>query len=216
MKLVDLLRQGRVTKYDKGEVITDTSQEKSLWQLKSGFIKRYQITNSGFISVQSVYGPSDIFPLTYVYKALYDKQIYRGPETYYYEAMTDIELWELPLDVLKAEATKNPHLYQDLLGVAGDRFFFNIQQLENLSLASAEKRVTHQLLYMAYKWGKPVAKGVEIKVPLTQQDIADILSLTRETVSSCINKLKKTGMLKKGGRTLVIADIQKFHELAYS
>lgn len=216
MDLFTLLRHGRLLTFKKGELVTDTTDGKSLWQVKSGFIKRYQITNSGFISIQSVYGPTDIFPLTFVYTELYDKKIYQGPDTYYYEAMMDTELYDLPVSQLKEQADKNPEIYKNLLGVAGDRFFSNIQQLENLSLATAEKRVAHQLLHLARKWGQAKGKGVEISVPLTQQDIADILSLTRETVSSCINKLKKEGLLKKTGRTLVVNDLDELQEEAYS
>lgn len=197
MGLVDLLHSSKVVRYGKGEVISDTTEDKMLWQVKAGFIKRYQITNAGFISIQSIYGPTDIFPLTYVYKVIYDKEIYGGPDTFYYEAVANSELWALPMTTLVEATQKDPLLFRDLLGVAGDRFFSNIQQLENLSLATAEKRVAHQLLYLAHKWGRQRGATIEIQVPLTQQDIADFLSLTRETVSSCINKLKKRRSTQK-------------------
>ena len=183
--------------------------------VKTGFIKRYLITNSGGISIQSIYGPNDVFSLTFVFKLLFDKNIYGGPETYYYEALTKTSYYNLEGSLLQEAVSKDPLLYKDLLGVAGDRFNSNIQQLENISLSVYYKRVAHQLWYYANKFSERNGNVAHLTIPLTQQDLADVLSTTRETVSLCISDLKKKKLIKSG-RYIVINDIEGLRDEAFS
>jgi len=213
-KLVNLIKEGRSYTVSKGEVILSTEDGKSLQLVKEGYIKRYQITNTGNISIQSIYGPNDIFPLTYVFKLLFNKDIYSGPDTYYYEAMCKTSLCSLDGETLVQAVYADPLLYGDLLLVASERFQSNIQQLENVSLSVYYKRVAHQLWFFANKFSDKTGDTAKIKLPLTQQDLADVLSTTRETVSLCMSELKKKKLIKTG-RLIVVPSIKKLQEEAF-
>ena len=214
-RLIELLSQGRLRSVAKGEVVTASDDNKSIHLICEGYIKRYQITNSGCISVQSIYGPNDIFPLTRVFKILFDKTLYLGPETQYYEAMCKTSFYELDSTVLLEAIKHDPLLHKDLLNVAGERLRSNIQQLENMSLSVYYKRVAHQLWFYANKFSDKKGNTAKLKVPLTQQDLADVLSTTRETVSLCMSDLKKRGLIKSG-KYIVINDMRGLQKEAYS
>lgn len=70
------------------------------------------------------------------------------------------------------------------------------------------------LAYLARRFGKKTSAGVELSLSLTHQDLADILSLTRETVSTSIIKLRKKKLVKTT-KGIVIPDIKKLEEEAY-
>ena len=209
-----LLGKGRQYKVPKGQIIQSTEDRKVFNLLVSGYVKRYLIANDGSIGVQVVYGPDDVFPITLAFKLMFNQDIYDGPEVYYYQAMTDAEIYTIDQSTLKEAVKANPILYRDLMSIAGRRLHSTLNGLENLTLRNSYKRVAHQLGYFAHRFGKRTSAGTEIKLQLTHQDLADILSLTRETVSTSIIRLRKNGLIKTN-KLILVPDLKKLQEEAY-
>lgn len=209
-----MTKKGRLTKRSKGQIVQTTDAQKSLNLVKTGYVKRYLINNDGTLGVDLIYGPGDIFSLTLVFKALFDRVILDSPEVYYYEAMCPTEIYTLEMEELVEMVDKDPMLYRDLLNESGKRMTSATQGLENVSMKNAYKRVAHQLAYYSRRFGHRSKSGTKILPPLTHQDIADILSLTRETVSVCMMKLRRKGLIK-ASRQIVIPDIDKLLEEAF-
>src|SRR5579862_8710208 len=90
-----LLLKGRHYRVPKGQIIQSTEDRRVFNLLQSGYVKRYLIANDGSYGVQVVYGPGDTFPITLAYSAIFDREINESPETYYYEAMTDSEIYTI-------------------------------------------------------------------------------------------------------------------------
>lgn len=214
LRLYQLVSKGRKLKLAKGEVVQTTEDADKLLLIKSGYIKKYLILSDGSIRIQIIYGPGDIFPLTIAFKMLFDQDLYRGPEVYYYETMCETVVRTIDRQTLLKSVKNNSLLYSDLLSEAGKRLESNIQQLENVGLPNAHKRVAHQLVYYARTYGEKRRGGIRIKIPLTQQDIADVLSATRETVSLSMSTLRKKGLIKYG-RHIIVPDVKKLEETAY-
>ncbi len=180
-----------------------------------GFVKRYLISNEGTYGVQVIYGPGDIFPITLAFSALFKREINEGPEIYYYEAMTEVELYTLDESDLITAVENDPTLYRDLFAICGNRLHSTLQGLENLTLKSSYQRVAHELVYMAKHFGVKKNSGTVIQVPLTHQDIADMLSLTRETVSTAMVQLRKKKLINTG-KAISVPDIEKLADESFS
>lgn len=213
-KLRALMKKGRRYKIARDHILQSSDTRQAVNLIETGYVKRYMIANDGSIGVQSIYGPDDFFPLTIVFKALFNQDIYQGPEVYHYQTITDTEFYTIDRVVLETGVQKDPLLYRDLLVQAGKRFHSNIQQLENLSLKSSYLRVSHQLLYFAKKFGVKQATGVRIDLPLSHQDIADVLSITRETVTNSIKILRDKGLIKTG-KYILVPNLKKLEKEAY-
>ena len=212
-----MINEGRLIKSSKRQVIQTSDTQRSLHLVKSGYIKRYLIRNDGSLSTDLIYGPGDVFSLLLVFRALYDREILDSPEVYYYEGITDdVELYALNVDDLKHYVAEAPILYKDLLNEAGKRMTYETHGLENISMKDAYKRVAHQLAYYAKHFGEKSGATVTIIPPLTHQDIADLLSITRETVSTCMTRLRKKGFIDVKDRQIVITNIDKLNEEAFS
>ena len=210
-----LMQQGRKYKLPKGQIIQSTDDRRVFNLIESGYVKRYLIANDGSLGVQVLYGPGDVFPVTLAFSIIFEQTINESPETYYYEAITPIEVYTIDELVLKKAVEQNPHLYKDLLGVAGKRLHSTLHGLENITLSNSYRRVAHELLYLADQFGEKTTGGIKIPVPLTHQDLADILSLTRETVSTCMVQLRKKKLITTN-KTIVIRDEAKLKAEAYS
>jgi len=212
--LYKLLLAGKHLKLPKGQVV-NAFDSTAINLIKSGYIKRYLITKEGTKSIQVIYGPKDIFPLTPVYKAVYKMDIYSGPEQYYYESMTPIEIFSLGQAELDIAMVSNPIIYQDLFYAAGLRLNSYIHRLESMSLRVANKKVAHQLLYLARIFGSSTTKGsITIMVPLTHQDLADVLNLARETVTHCLLRLQQKGLINIS-KNIVVLDIDGLNQAAH-
>lgn len=215
VRFADVMKKGRLKTSPKKQVIQSTNHNPVVNMIVSGFVKRYMINDDGTLSVQSIYGPGDVFPLTLVYKLLFDQQIYGGGQIYYYETIAPSRYYSLPAEEFQAAFKNEPQLYSDLLSIAGTRFHSNIQQLENLGLKNARHKVAHQLAYYAQRFGRPTLDGTKVLPNLTHNELAEVLSLTRETVSIAISELRKEGLIKTG-KSIVIPDIKKLKTAAYS
>jgi CRP-like cAMP-binding protein len=209
------MQQGRKYKLPKGQIIQSTDDRRVFNLIEAGYVKRYLIANDGSLGVQVLYGSGDVFPITLAFSAIFDQTINESPETYYYEAITPVEIYTIDEQILKEAVEQNPHLYRDLLGIAGKRLHSTLHGLENITLSNSYRRVAHELLYLAEIFGEKTAGGVKIPIPLTHQDIADILSLTRETVSTCMVQLRQKKLITTN-KNIVIKDEQKLETEAYS
>lgn len=213
--LRSLLRKGRQYKLPKGQIIQSTDDRRVFNLIEAGYVKRYLIANDGSLGVQVLYGPGDVFPITLAFSIIFNQTVNESPETYYYEAITPIEIYTIDETTLKDAVEQNPKLYKDLLAVSGKRLHSTLHGLENLTLSNSYHRVAHELLYLARTFGERKEGGTRIRVPLTHQDLADILSLTRETVSTCMVQLRDKKLITTGKST-VIKDMEKLEAESYS
>jgi len=170
-KLHKLALSGRSYSIAKGQIIQSSDDRyRSLINIvKSGYVKRYEILADGSLSIQAVYGPMEVFPLTLAFRELANTEVYEGPEIIHYQAITNVELVSIDASKLTEAVNNDPTIYKDVLRETGIRTHSNIQRLENLSLKSSYKRLAHQLVYLARRFGEPTPNGIKIRVQLTHQ-----------------------------------------------
>ena len=204
--LYRLILDGRHYLVQKGQVVSAFEDETLLYLIKRGNVKRYRITEDGEKSIQVLYGPGDIFPLTPVYKAIFNMNMYSGPETYYYEAMTELEFYVINHDKLLGAMQANPLIYKDLFYAAGLRLDSYIHRLESLSQKAANRKIAHQLVYLANTFGVPTGDKTKIALPMTHQDLGDTLGMARETVTRALAEFSTKGWLSPG-RQIEIRDM---------
>lgn len=210
--LYQLLLSGNRYKLPKGQVIHALNDRSMVSLIETGYIKRYLITKEGNKSIQLIYKPDDIFPMTPIFKSLYEMDLYRGPEVYYYESMTDIVIYSISIDQLNKAASEDPSIYKDLLYASGVRLNSYIHYLEDISLKTSYEKVAHRLIFLADQMGELTPQGTKILLPLTHQDIADILDLSRETVSREMAKLKAKRLVS-GTKNIIIPKLDELEKI---
>jgi CRP-like cAMP-binding protein len=214
-EIFKLIQSGVRTNYASGQIIHSTEGQKTMHFVTKGYIKRYLISNTGNLGVEVIYGPNDFFPLTLMLENFFNLGIYEGPEVYFYEAMTSTTVYTINIEDLEKAAKNDPLLYKDLLRETGRRLHTTLTSLENIVLKTTENRVAHQLIYFATIFGEKVKNGIQISIPLTAQDIADVLRINKDQVSDCLETLKDKDLIKLN-KHIVIADIERLREDAHS
>lgn len=209
-----IVKSGRKYNLTKGQLVQASDLKQNITFVESGYIKRYLITNDGSLSVQAIYGPGNIFPLTLVFSLVFNYELDPGIEIFYYETMSETVIYTLDAKTFMEKIEDDPLVYKDLLRVAGIRLSSNIQRLDNNALRTSYEQLAHELLYLAREYGDKTKDGIKIKVPLTHGDIAGILNTSRETITLKMNDLKEMGLIKTGDGIL-IPSIEDLENAAY-
>ena len=193
--------------FDAGQSIIEQSETpKCVYFIKSGVVKGHDIDHDGNEQLVWLGTSDDLFPATLIFS------INRAPH-FFYDAFTEVELYAINKrefsDFLK---THNKALFELAKQLA-------LQQHDLLRLLNAAEKpkAPHKLAYTLYvlalKFGqqrKP--KTQVITLPLTHQNFANLLGLTRETVAVELKKLKDDKFIYYDTNSLTVY-MDKLHEI---
>jgi CRP-like cAMP-binding protein len=68
------------------------------------------------------------------------------------------------------------------------------------------RRAAIRLLELADRYGMPADDGVRIDVPLTQDELADWIAVSRPAVARALAELRAAGLVTTGRRSLSVTD----------
>jgi len=199
-KLEAFFTQFRHQQYKKGEILIRADDNPSgVFYLKKGYVKEYAISKKGDELVVNVFKPISFFPMTW---AINDTS-----NTYYFEAMTAVDVWRAPrektIEFLKSEPevlyNLTSRIYKGLDGV--------LTRMTYLMAGNAYARVVTELIIQAKRFGEK--NGILVKLVFSETDLAAQSGMTRETVSREVKILKEKGLVEFNKRILVIKDLRK-------
>lgn len=201
------VKQYHTRKFGKGELILVQGEVPSTaYVLKTGIIKTYNLTAQGEEKPISYDAGNEIFPIGWVFNQLKWSQ-------YYYEAYTNCEVYCVPKDDYRYFLQKNPLiLYETMQSFIG--FYLNYQMRVNaLEQSKAAAKVLNTIHYLCLRFGEDIKENIiRIKLPLTQQELANFMGLTRETTGIELKKLQRQGVLSYK-RQKYIVNTAKLNEM---
>ncbi len=188
-KLLDFIQKYPLRKFDKDQILlVQDERPRDIFYVKSGFIKGYDINVDGIEQHIWLGATSDIIPYEWLFSAIDSTQLF-------YSAFTPLEVYVVNRQELIKFFEQNPDV---LLHVAHD-LAAKLSELTEKLTATEKPKASEKIVYMlnilAKRFGDENEAGdkTQITVPLTQQDIANLLGLTRETVATELKKLKDKG-----------------------
>ena len=199
--LVNLFHQGTRLTYKKGEFIIRPGETPSgIFYIESGLVKAYDITKYGEENLLIVRKEHEIFPLIWAIT---------GQERHViYEALAPTEVWRLNRKAYITYIEKNNEVLAPLLDMAVEMYRIHSERIINLEYRTVRERLISFLLSMADRFGKKIETGIEIQVPLKQQDIASSINASRETTSRELNMLDRKGYVNSGKAQIIIKDLE--------
>lgn len=79
--------------------------------------------------------------------------------------------------------------------------------LLNLASDDVSSRVMKLITRLAARYGRAHGDGVYLDIPLTHQEMADMIGTSRQTVTTVLGGLKKKGILRTEQRTIFIQNV---------
>ncbi len=97
-----------------------------------------------------------------------------------------------------------PVLSREIILGLSSRLREIVSSMSSLAAQPVEKRLARTLLKLAERTGLPDSRGILLNIPLTRQDLADIIGTTVETVIRSLGKLRKQGLITWQGKRIII------------
>lgn len=174
-----------------------------LYYLKSGEVKTIAINESGqkktiwFIHSGCIFGETAL--------------INQKPCSYTFQAMTDCEIYCIDKETLYNKILpQHPEAALGLMRALALKVHILSIQVEDWTFNKPLNRVA-KLLYLLYQKQSPDCT-LDQPIPVTQEELADILGIHRVTVNNVIRQLRKDGILKNE-KLILIKDIKKLAQL---
>ena len=206
-KLADFLKDYPLKSYKKGEIILFQGEAPRVAHfVKTGIVKSYNLSSAGDEKPLGFFGPGSLFPGSWVFG--------KTPSAvYYYEALTDCELYGVPPEEYRQLLKDNPDLlYDELEDYVADELA-KTMRLNALQHSRASDKLIYTLHYLTLRHGRTLGPNiVEITLNLTHQDFANLTGLTRETTATELNKLKTLEVISYGKQTPYKVDLKRLQD----
>jgi CRP-like cAMP-binding protein len=186
----------------KGDVVfTEGEPGDSLYIVISGKIKVGRRAADGRQNLIAVMGPSDMVGEL----SLFDP----GPRTATATAITDSRVARLRKSALRPWLTNRPEIAEQLLRVLARRLRRTNDALADLIFTDVPGRVAKSLLQMASRFGTRDGGVLRVTHDLTQEELAQLVGASRETVNKALADFASRGWLRLDGKSVIILDPER-------
>lgn len=186
----DFVRNYPVKPYARNEtILLQDDTPDVVFCIKSGFVKAYDIDTQGCEQLLWFGSSGDFFPMTWAFGLTPDVQ-------YFFSAFTDVELYVIERGKFVTYLEANPQALMALARKLAVRLHEAFSHLDATKKARADEKIAYALYFLSLRFGHDIGGGEHrIVLPLTHQDIANLLGLARETVTIELRKLKEKGYI---------------------
>ena len=194
---------GLLMKFATGEtIINGIDEPEGVYLIKKGFVKAYSLSKLGHVNLLLIHEAGEFVPLPWALD---------GPHTtgLYYEAMSDVTVLRASKEKLRGAMGNNTWLSQEMLKQAVNILTVYTQRIQTLEFRTARGRIIAELLYLAERFGKQSGTVILIDAPITHQDIADSINMTRETASRALELLFEEGLVGQRDHLFAILNLPK-------
>ncbi len=195
-------KQFQTRNYKKGEMLIRADDDpQGIFCLTKGYVRQYTISKTGFELTLHILRPISYFPMVWA--------INGTPNVYYFEALTPVEVGRAPRDEVVNFIKDKPTIIFALLSELIERYAETLIRMEHLVFSDAYRRVISVLLYIAKHFGEKRDNGIFVHHRFTQQDVATLVGVARETAGIELVKLEKKGLIKYVDHSLLFENIKK-------
>lgn len=136
------------------------------------------------------------------------------PRTHDACAVGPCTLLQVPQPALQHILEQTPRYWRDMALLMSQKLRLTFINIEQLSLMPASVRVAHRLLMIAEGYGDIEQARQVLQLP--QEDLAAMLSLSRQTTNALLKDLQGQGIVRLGYGEIEILDPQRLREAAHA
>jgi CRP/FNR family cyclic AMP-dependent transcriptional regulator len=177
-----------------------------LYVVRTGKIKLGRTSADGRENLLAVLGPGEMFGEL----SLFDP----GPRTATATAVTETSLLGLGHEDLQPWLAGRPEVAAQLLRALAQRLRRTNEYLADLVFSDVPGRVAKALLDLATRFGVPSEEGLHVTHDLTQEELAQLVGASRETVNKALADFAQRGWLRLEARAVVLLDLDRLSRRA--
>ena len=175
-----------------------------LYFIVSGKMKLGRTASDGRENLVAVMGPGEIFGEM----ALFDP----SPRSTSATAVSETRLDGLKHENLRKVIQRSPEVSAQLLQALARRLRRTNENLADLVFSDVPGRVAKALLDLADRIPRPATDGILVAHELTQEELAQLVGASRETVNKALAEFVQRGWIRLEARAVVILDLQRLKQ----
>jgi CRP-like cAMP-binding protein len=172
-----------------------------LFVVSSGKVKLGTKSLDGRENLLMILGPGDMFGEL----SLFDS----GPRTATATAVTDSKLLALGQDKVIPWVKEHPEVSIQLLARLASRLRRTNEVVGDLVFSDVPGRVAKALIDLGVKFGDKRSEGLFVNHDLTQEELAQLVGASRETVNKALADFAQRGWLRLEARSVMILDYER-------
>ena len=205
--LAELESVAKPQRFARGEYVYRAgSPGNSAYLLRSGKVKIQQLSPTGREVILWFCLAGEIFGLS---------EIARGGERgVNAQACEESELLAVPREHFRSFLARHPGAALLAMQVLSSRMRVLGEIFVNLVSDDVNTRIAKLIVRLAAHYGTRVGKDIVLNIPLTHQEIADMVGTSRQTVTSSFSALNRQGVLSINNHRICIESPELLGELA--
>lgn len=195
------------SRLERGDILFhEGDQGDRLYVIREGKIKLGRTSSDGRENLLAILGPGEMFGEL----SLFDP----GPRTATATAVAETQLIGLGHDNLQAFLTDRPEVAATLLAALARRLRRTNETLADLVFTDVPGRVAKALLDLSSRFGRPAEDGILVAHDLTQEELAQLVGASRETVNKALADFATRGWIKLEARAVILIDVERLKRRA--
>ncbi len=195
------------THLDRSEVLfREGDSGDRLYVVTEGKMKLGRSSADGRENLLAVLGPGQMFGEL----SLFDP----GPRSATATAVTDCRLASLGHTELQRWLIDRPDVARGLLFQLANRLRRTNEVVADLVFSDVPGRVAKALLDLSTRFGRQADDGIHVHHDLTQEELAQLVGASRETVNKALADFANRGWLRLEPRSVVLVDAERLRRRA--
>jgi CRP/FNR family transcriptional regulator, cyclic AMP receptor protein len=192
---------------DRGNILfREGDQGDRLYVIGEGKIKLGLTSVDGRENLLAILGPGEMFGEL----SLFDP----GPRTATATAIAETQLLALSHEDLDSFLLGRPAVAANLLTALARRLRRANETLADLVFTDVPGRVAKALLDLSTRFGRPAEDGILVAHDLTQEELAQLVGASRETVNKALADFASRGWIHLEARAVVLTDVERLKRRA--
>ncbi|MBJ7949783.1 MULTISPECIES: Crp/Fnr family transcriptional regulator [Bacillus cereus group] len=204
-EILKIASMSKHKKFKKGQLlIQEGERSDTLFIINQGRVKLSKLTLQGKEQILHILMSGECFCELNIFN-------HEEKSNFSAYAMEDTKICMLTKYDMDNIMERNPSIALKLLKTVTKRLAQTENLAHNLATNDPEVRIAYIILEFCEKYGKKTDKGILINLPLTREEIASYIGMTRETISRKFSKFEELGLITSiGNKKLIVRNIENF------
>ena len=198
-----LIALAQVSTAEAGHWIYDTGDEaEGLYGVLTGSVTSHVVLDNGESVPVSISGPGAIFG--------YAAQVLGGRRVTTVIARERSEIIFVPQHAISAMVHEVPSLWLHFAELATEQLVWSVRGYAELVRLSPRAQIASRLYGYTFPWGG----GGPATVPVRQEELAELMGMSRKTVNLVLRELEQIKLVETGYRSIKVLDPEGLHRIA--
>jgi CRP/FNR family transcriptional regulator len=180
-------------------IFMEGEKREAVYFIRSGVVKVFRVDENGNEQVINLLQEGEMFP----HVGFFDD----GPYPSTAMAMEASHLLVIRVDDFNELLMMYPRIAIKVMKIMGQKIKQLATRIQEFISQDVQHRVVHTLIRLSAA-GASEDGSATIDMPLTNQDLANMVGTTRETINRIFNQLKKEGLIEASRKRIFIPDVE--------